>query len=335
MKRHGFGVLVALLSGAASAQLWQTPQATARQAILKDFAVQGNVLQGPQTRLTLDVSGGRVVGVLVDAPTAAGVARGVGAAWGLKEAGLPALTRQLSAPGVVDGARGGLVQDTDESGQDFIALKVTGQGAQTHWRAYLGLRIWPDSAFGQTRNVSGQPGAPHTIRVFSDFQCPYCKELWDETRPSWEKQGGQYRLMHYHFPLNFHQNAFAAAEASECASAQGAFWKVAGALFADAAGWTRLDPAGAASRFRTYAQGAGLNMAAFDSCVARHTSRPAVQAQLDAGLALGVGGTPTVFLNGLKLQNYTSAEEWARVLAVTGGQPRAGDLIQKRLTEFR
>lgn len=319
----------------ASAQLWETPQATVRQEVLKDFSVAGNVLQGPETRVTLDVSGGRVVGVLVEAATGTALARGVAAAWGMREADLPQLVRQLSSSELLASARRGFTEFTDESEQDMITVKVTGQGAQVRWRAYLALKIWPDAAFPATRNVSGRADAPNSIRIFSDFQCPYCRDLWHETLPGWARQTTQYRVAHYHFPLDFHKNAFAAAEASECAAAQGAFWKMADQIFAGFDVWNRLSARDAATQFRTYAGNAKLTPATFEKCMTQRSSRAVVDAQIKAGLTLGVKGTPTVFLNGMKLQNYTDASEWAQVQAVTTAKPSAAQLIESRLAQFR
>ncbi|MFD1732611.1 DsbA family protein [Deinococcus malanensis] len=237
--------------------------------------------------MTLDVSGGRVVGVLVEAPSGAALAPGVAAAWGTPAAGVPQLVKQLSHPELLASARRSFTEFTDEYRQDVIAIKITGQGRQTQWHAYLALKLWPDSAFPATRNVSGHAAAPNIIRIYSDFQFPYCRDLWDKALPAWEKEAALYRVAHYHFPLDFHKNAFAAAEASKCAAAQGAFWKMADRIFGEFGSWSRLPVRDADTQFRNYARSTDLNAATFDDCLTQRSFRGVVDAQVKSGLALG------------------------------------------------
>ncbi|THF84879.1 DsbA family protein [Deinococcus sp. KSM4-11] len=326
----------ALLTPAtAHAQLWQTPQTTAAQAILKDYAAQGNVLKRGETTVTLDVAGNAVVGVFIEAGTVADLARGIGVGWGLTEAELPKLQANLAAPRVLTAAKKGVIELTDDGATDLIALKSTGDGAQTRFSAYVAVKVWPDSAFPATRNVMGSAAAPDTLRIFSDFQCPYCKQMWDRSAKAWEAAPEAYRTYHYQFPLTMHRNAFAAAEASECASAQGQFWPYANALFAAYEQWTPLEPKDIPATLTTYAKAAGLDPATFTACLSSHAFKSSIDAQIKAGIAVGVQGTPTVYLNGVKLQNYSDAAELARVHAATTATPSAAALIDARLKLFR
>ncbi|WP_231724531.1 DsbA family protein [Deinococcus actinosclerus] len=329
-------VLVAsVLVSSAGAQLLGTPAQTLAQPVLKGMAVSGNVARQGTTTITLDTAGGYVVGVLTDAASLDDLARGVGAGWGLDAANLPKLKGNLSNPQLLTAARAGFVDLTDDAGTDLIALKVTGEGSATRYQAYVAVNIWPDSAFPATKAVTGTATAPVTLRVFSDFQCPYCKQMWDTAMPAWRKDSATYRVMHYEFPLSFHRNAQGAAEASECALAQGKFWPFADQLFANYQSWTPLDPKDAPAKYAGYAKAAGLDTAAFKACVGQRTFRSSVEAQVQAGLKVNVQGTPTVYLNGLKLSNYADAQEVARARAVTTAQPSAASLIEERLKLFR
>ncbi|PNY83000.1 disulfide bond formation protein DsbA [Deinococcus koreensis] len=326
---------LSLLAGAAQAQLWDTPKATAAQTILKGFTARQTVLTRGDATITLDVAGNLVVGVLVEAGTAADVARGLGVAWGLAETDLAALQRNLGSPQLQAAARRGFVETADEDGSGLIALKLRGEGSATRYAAYVALKIWPDSAFPATRNVTGSAAAPDVVRIFSDFQCPYCREMWDSAAQGWEARPEQFRVSHYQFPLDKHPNAFAAAEASECAGAQGRFWPYADTLFREFDRWTPLRAADTALKFGGYAGSAGLKTAAFTSCLNAHTFKASVEAQVRAGLAVGVQGTPTVFLNGVKMGNYASPAEVARIRAVTRATPSAASVIDARLGLFR
>lgn len=328
--------LLALLLGTGHAQLWATPQDTAAQGLLKGYTAQGNVLSRGGARVTLDVVAGHVVGVLVEASSTADVARGIAAAWGSPEANVTKLQASLSSPQVLAAARKGLIQFSDDSGTDVIALKAAGDGAALRWTAYVAVKIWPDSAFPATQNVGGQVNAPSVLRIFSDFQCPYCKQMWDASMQTWETNPAQFRTFHYQFPLTqIHPNAFAAAEASECASAQGKFWPFADALFAQYSSWIKVRTADVPAQFSAYAKTTGLNVPAFTTCLSQHTFKASVEAQQKAGMAVMVQGTPTVYLNGVKLSDYSDETELATVRAVTTATPSASSLIDGRLKQFR
>ncbi|GHF49795.1 protein-disulfide isomerase [Deinococcus metalli] len=341
MKRP-FRVLVPVLLSTASAhaQLWQTPQATAGQAILKGYtpagpAPTGAVFTRGGSTVRLDVAGGVVVGVYTEAGSLADLARGIGAGWGLAEADLATLQANLAAPRVLAAAKDGFVDTTDDGATDLIAMKSSGDGPKTRYAAYVAVKVWPDSAFPGTKNVTGSAAAPDTLRIFSDFQCPYCRQMWDRSGRSWEAAPDAYRTYHYQFPLGMHRNAAAAAEASECAGAQGRFWPYADALFTAYDAWTPLDPKDVTAPFTTYAQAAGLDTAAFTACLNAHTYKSSIDAQIKAGIAVGVQGTPTVYLNGVKLKNSADAAELARVHAATTAVPGAATLIEARLKLFR
>ncbi|WP_309571352.1 thioredoxin domain-containing protein [Deinococcus sp.] len=330
-----FVAIILLTATTAHAQLWHSPQETAGQAILKDYALSGTVLRRGDTTVTLDVAGNVVVGVFVQTSSLADLARGIGAGWSLAEADLPSLQANLAAPKVLTTAKTGFVDVTDDGATDVIALKTSGDGAKTRYMAYVAAKVWPDSMFPATKNVIGSAAAPDTLRIFSDFQCPYCKQMWDASAKGWEAAPGAYRTSHYQFPLTMHRNAQAAAEASECASAQGKFWPYADVLFAAYDTWTPLEPKDVPATLATYANDAGLDTAAFMTCFSAHTFKASIDAQIRAGIAVGVQGTPTVYLNGVKLTNYSDSAELARVHAATTATPSAATVIDARLKLFR
>ncbi|WP_412026673.1 DsbA family protein [Deinococcus yunweiensis] len=326
----------ALLAGSAGAQLWSTPQATIRQPILRGFTAQGNVLSRAGTTVTLDVAGGVVVGVLTETASLTELARGIGVGWGLSESQLGPLKEQLDSPTMQKAAWQGFVDLSDEEGTDVIALRNReGSGGRTRYSAYVAVKVWPESAFPVTKNVSGIAGAPEVVRVFSDFQCPYCRALWRETLPDWATRPAQTQVHHYQFPLSKHRNATSAAEASECAGAQGKFWDYADLLFDHFDTWTRQTETRAGTSYRAYAQEAALDTAAFEACVSNRTYRGMVEAQVRRGDTVHVTGTPTVYLNGVKLGDYSDPRHWAVVRAVTTAKPGAAALIDARLKGFR
>ncbi|MFB3778273.1 MAG: DsbA family protein [Bryobacteraceae bacterium] len=89
--------------------------------------------------------------------------------------------------------------------------------------------------------AAGAPSAPILIEVFSDYQCPACKLLHEQTlRPLLNDyvQGGKVYLIHREFPLAMHQYAAQAAAYACAAGRIGKYEQVAGALFARQDTWS-------------------------------------------------------------------------------------------------
>lgn len=140
-------------------------------------------------------------------------------------------------------------------------------------------------------HVRGNFAAPITIIEFSDFQCPFCKRFHPVAKRILEEYPDQVRWVYRHFPLDsIHPYARAAAEASECAAEQGAFWEFADGLFENQ---DRLGD----KLYQELAQNLGLNMDQFDQCVSSAKYKKKVQAQYQDGLRVGVTGTPNGFVN--------------------------------------
>lgn len=60
--------------------------------------------------------------------------------------------------------------------------------------------------------------------------------------------------------------------------------------------------------FRGFAADLGLDMAAYDAAVVDPATEARVRADFHDGVALGVNGTPTFFLNGQKIEPATTEE---------------------------
>ena len=105
----------------------------------------------------------------------------------------------------------------------------------------------------------------------------------------------------------------AAAEASECAADQGRFWEYHDRLFE--AQPDRRNGGFSTIRLKSYGAEVGLDVAAFNSCVdsGRHTAR--VKAETERGRAKGVKATPTLFVNGRKVEGVPQPEALDAVIA--------------------
>ncbi|HEX6750407.1 MAG TPA: DsbA family protein [Longimicrobium sp.] len=171
-------------------------------------------------------------------------------------------------------------------------LRPTPSGANA--AAPRSIREWRDyAAHGHRR---GAAGAPVTIVMFSDFQCPFCRATAGALDSLRGRYGSQLAVVYRHYPLPNHPFALAAARASECAAAQGGFWPFHDALFA------RQDSIGVAAWSR-YAAAARLpDTAAFARCVETPARRADFAADIGAGERLGIRGTPMLLVNGRLFQ---------------------------------
>ena len=152
----------------------------------------------------------------------------------------------------------------------------------------------------------GPANAKVTIVEFSDFQCPFCSRV----NPTMEQIAKQYpndvRMFFRHNPLPFHQDAPLAAEAAVAAEAQGKFWQMHDKLFANQ---QQLDrPA-----LEKYAQEVGLNMAKFKADTDAQKFKSAIESETKEGQAVGVNGTPAVFINGRKISGAYPFETFKKI----------------------
>jgi protein-disulfide isomerase len=138
----------------------------------------------------------------------------------------------------------------------------------------------------------GPANAPVTIVEFSDFQCPFCQRVAPTLKQIKAKYGDRVRIVWKDFPLTqIHPQAFDAAQAGNCAREQGKFWEYHDQLFANQ---SALQP----EFLKKYAAAVGMNAETFGACLDSAKFRPKVQAALETGAKLGIGSTPTSYVNG-------------------------------------
>jgi protein-disulfide isomerase len=155
----------------------------------------------------------------------------------------------------------------------------------------------------ETKHVPLRPGAasrgnakaPIVIQVFSDYQCPFCKRV-EPTLDEIEKDfKGSVRIVWRHLPLPFHENAQAAAEASEEVLAQkgaAAFWQYHDLLFE-----AQADPGLERATLDALADRLGLDMARFKAALDGRVHQAKVDADAEAASNAGINGTPGFLIN--------------------------------------
>lgn len=169
-----------------------------------------------------------------------------------------------------------------------------------------------------------------TLVIFSDFQCPYCKQAAEVLRSiAASDDGGQIRVEFRHHPLRSHSWARKASRLAACAGRMdgtGAFWDVHDFLFAQQDSLTSETVEDKVLAFVASRQKLDIN--AFQQCI--QSSQPDEVLLRDENIAngLNVTGTPTMFINGSKQVGVPNADslrilidQYARAKA-PGGSPQ-------------
>lgn len=186
-----------------------------------------------------------------------------------------------------------------------IAYTMRGSGGTVTQPVDLAGIDDPQALVAQARGVAvGPENAPVQVLVFSDYMCPWCANfaLGSEKQIKSEfVDGGQVQFIYYDFPLGgSHVHSFLAARAARCAEDQGRFWDYHDILFARQNSWMveRSAPTGT---LQQYAGELGLDQAAFRGCLESDRHAQLVTANYVLGAQLGVNSTPTVFVNGRRV----------------------------------
>jgi Na+/H+ antiporter NhaA len=142
-------------------------------------------------------------------------------------------------------------------------------------------------------HIRGPDRAPVTVVEYGDFECPYCG-LAEPAVRELLRDFGDVRYVWRHLPLtDVHPHAQLAAEASEAAAKQGAFWEMHDLLMAHQGALTMRDLIG-------YAAALGLDTEKFTAHLRKHAGAARVAEDVDSADLSGVSGTPTFFVNGMR-----------------------------------
>jgi protein-disulfide isomerase len=165
----------------------------------------------------------------------------------------------------------------------------------------VALRTCPELGSSPVR---GGSRALVTIVEFSDFECPYCKRIQPALDRVLSRYGGDARLVWKNLPLATHARARPAAMLAIEAFDRGGstkFCRVHDLLFEQKA--TLDDEA-----LRAIAAQVGLDADAALEVVRRSGHAARIDADMRAAKQLGVSGTPTIFVNGRKLEGAAPYE---------------------------
>jgi protein-disulfide isomerase len=146
-----------------------------------------------------------------------------------------------------------------------------------------------------------------TVVEFLDFECEACGAAYPGVERLRAEYGDRITYVVRYFPIASHPNAFTAAHAAEAAARQGKFEEMYVKLFDNQEVWGHQEQSQAAV-FEGYARELGLDMTKYAADVTSADVEERVGSDAEDGVALGVQGTPTFFVNGQKYSGDTTYE---------------------------
>jgi protein-disulfide isomerase len=165
-----------------------------------------------------------------------------------------------------------------------------------------------------TRHYRGDPDAAVTIIEFSDFKWPYCGTFAADAGRQIDEnyvENGDVRIGYWHFSFLGPQSNLA-AEASECAADQDAFWEYHDLLFDSHTGGQKANFT--EENLKLMAADLELDTEKFNECFDSGTYKELVQNQTSTAQSLGVGSTPAFLVNGIAIIGAQPFENFQQVI---------------------
>jgi protein-disulfide isomerase len=152
------------------------------------------------------------------------------------------------------------------------------------------------------RPAKGNPNAKVVLVEFADYQCPHCKAAEPGVRSVMTKYQDKAKLVFMDFPINPSGISKTVAEGSFCALEQNKYWEYHVMAYDKQDTLTNDSPMALAKELK-------LDEAAFKTCLGSERPKKFVEEAKNEGKRLGIGGTPTFFLNGKKLNGGHGEEQ--------------------------
>jgi Na+/H+ antiporter NhaA len=164
-------------------------------------------------------------------------------------------------------------------------------------------------------HLRGPEKAPVTVVEYGDLECPYCGQAEPAVRELL-RDFGDVRYVWRHLPLrDVHPEAELAAEATEAAARQGAFWEMHDRLFDHQDALSARDLIG-------HAAALGLDTERFATDLRKHVGMAHVSEDVDSADLSGVSGTPTFFINGKRHYGAYDIESLSRAVKLAAARTK-------------
>lgn len=182
-----------------------------------------------------------------------------------------------------------MAQHIPEVTEELKRMEAANQPLSTELQAAIAANDAP--SFGPVTSAV-------KVVEFSDFECPFCSRAANVVHQLKEKYGTSVHFVFRQFPLPMHSHAHVAAQAALAASAQGKFWEFHDVLFQNQQALDRESLEG-------HAKKAGLNLGQFKQALDSESFKARVDQDVQLGSQAIVQGTPTMFINGARVENPT------------------------------
>ncbi|MBL7054593.1 thioredoxin domain-containing protein [Candidatus Woesearchaeota archaeon] len=146
-----------------------------------------------------------------------------------------------------------------------------------------------------------------TIIEFGCYTCQYTREAQETVEKVLKEYKGTMRFVYKSFPLPNHESSKNVAIAAECAKLSGKFWLYNSLLF-------NKDIKTDDKSLISYAKEANINITQFEQCLNSQEAIENVDIEFNQGIASGIYGTPTFFINNISLVGPQSFEEFTKII---------------------
>ncbi len=169
---------------------------------------------------------------------------------------------------------------------------------------------------GIKEHIRGKEDSPVVVIEYADLQCPGCASLMPRMSKLHEQYGDRVAFIFRNYPLKDHYNARAAAAACESAGFQGYYWQMLEALYSNRASWMSLLGSERTAAFtEIFKQVAPEgDVEAFESGLGDERIEKKVNFDRDLGKKQNVDATPSVYVNGAKIDISAEGITWDEIV---------------------
>jgi protein-disulfide isomerase len=231
-------------------------------------------------------------------------------------------------PSEVEGLAEVNVVLTNPQGSNPNRLLVSADGKHAISGEVLpfGAKPFEDARMKLEKGANGTAEGPEKAAVmiveFSDMQCPHCAKA----APTIEQllaQEPEARFVFQNFPLPAHNWAEKAANYVDCVgrASKDGVWKFIEKTFADQANITESN---ADEKLKGIATASGVNADEIAACAAKPDTKARIEASVALGKAVGVNGTPMLFINGRMISGGAPVEVLKKIVDFETSQEKGG-----------
>ncbi len=165
-----------------------------------------------------------------------------------------------------------------------------------------------DQAITAADWVKGSRDAKVVLTEYSDFQCPACAAYFPLLKQLHGEFPNDLAIVYRHFPLDMHTNAKPMARAAEAAGKQNKFWEMHDLIFTNQNNWS--NKSNVKETVVEYARTLGLNTVQFEKDFDSDEIKDKVDQSLTDAVRLGLGYTPSLFINGKLVPNPSNYNDF-------------------------